>query len=141
MSETDSSMRFNNIVTVAEESFALLVLENNFEKWCHIAAEKEGRPPQPIYMKKVYVRSSSRNCAGDWIDEGLKRYNKIIELVERNREDTHTSFFMGDVKKMYEDELRNISSGRKRRSRDDDDDEITRPKDKQRVVVRNLLKR
>lgn len=139
MSESEVDC-FDTIVTVAEEAFALLVLENNYDKWSHIAAGKEGRPPQPRYMKKVDLRNSTKNCAGDWTDEGLTRYNQIVDLVIERREENHRGFFFMDIKRMYEEDMRNGLS-KKRRNRNDNEDDEDRPQAKQRVVVRNLLKK
>ena len=139
MSESEVDC-FDTIVTVAEEAFAILVLENNYDKWSHIAAEKEGRPPQPRYMKKVDLRKSTKNCAGDWTDEGLTRFNEIVTMVLRKREDNCRGVFLSDIKKLYEEEMRNGLS-KKRRNRNGDDDDEDRPQVKQRVVVMNLLKK
>ena len=108
---------FDSNVTLAEESFALLVLENNYDRWCHIASNKEGQTPKAKWMKKVSQTSAkTKNAAGNWTDDGLNRYNDIIELVEEKRDSAGRKLYMDGLKKLYEEEY---NSDKKRRKRKD----------------------
>ena len=42
-----------DIVTRGEEAFGFLILENNIQRWCHIAGEKDGPMPELKYQKTV----------------------------------------------------------------------------------------
>lgn len=131
---------YNRNVTVAEEAFALLVLENNYERWCHIAADKEGRTPKAKWMKEVSQGASqkTKNAAGNWTDDGLTRYNKIIELVQVKRGSAMRRLYMESVKKLYEDEY---DKAKKRRKRKDDNEDGDNVPEKKRVRVKNLYQK
>ena len=130
---------FDSNVTLAEESFALLVLENNYDRWCHIASNKEGQTPKAKWMKKVSQTSAkTKNAAGNWTDDGLNRYNDIIELVEEKRDSAGRKLYMDGLKKLYEEEY---NSDKKRRKRKDDKDDHNNDGGKKKVRVKNLYRK
>jgi len=64
-------------MTVSDEAFMLLVLENNYELWKDAASNRVGRG-------KYTENARNRKFCG-WSDEGIKRFNKLIEEVRVNR--------------------------------------------------------
>ena len=62
--------------TVSDEAFALLTLENNWEKW----EKRQKRGPGK------YTSSTQGNKMFEgWSEEGLKRYNQIYQVVKQDR--------------------------------------------------------
>ena len=95
-----------DIVTRGEEAFAFLILENNIQRWCHIAGEKDGPMPVLKYQKTVKKRKDDRNSAGDWTDDGKKRFNKIADDVLNIRNEEGRTRFERKIKELYEDDVK-----------------------------------
>lgn len=110
---------FKNTVTVPEEAFALLLFENNVQRWIFNAEGKEGTLPEQKFQKHVTKKKDSprnKNAAGEWNDEGMKRYNYIVQLIQRKRTETGREEFERAIKAMYEEEV------------DDDDEQMVAKK-------------
>ena len=70
------------VVTASEETFALLVLENNLERWIFLAnkeitlasgsTREFGVTPDVKYQKKVKKRKDNRETAGRWTEQGIE---------------------------------------------------------------------
>lgn len=104
---------FEDICTVSDEAFALLLLENSWDKWMDqynkdpsSLLPRRGRHlDKPVSkIKTKYTKGglkyeddqdttlfSSKHNKG-WSDEGIKRYNQLYELVEADRAN-HPEFF------------------------------------------------
>ena len=95
-----------DIVTRGEEAFAFLILENNIQRWCHIAGEKDGPMPELKYQKTVKKRKDERNSAGDWTNLGRKRFNKIANDVLKKRNEEGRTRFERKIKELYEDDVK-----------------------------------
>jgi hypothetical protein len=102
----------SSFVTVGDEAFALLVLENCEEKWMDMYDKKETKS----YKKNKYTdggKSSqggrSRNLKG-WSNKGLNRFNELYRLVKVDRARKDVAFEGTFLEKMKEKYL-----GRKRR--------------------------
>jgi hypothetical protein len=102
----------SNFVTVGDEAFALLVLENCEEKWMDMYDKNITKS----YKKNKYTDGGkscksgrSRNLKG-WSNKGLNRFNELYQLVKRDRARKDVPFegkFMEDMQEKYQ--------GRKRR--------------------------
>ena len=106
---------FSEVVKNAEEAFALLVLENNFDRWIYQAEvqrmKNQSRDnletvlppsmdvPDVLYQKKVKKRRDNIQTVGKWTAEGIERYDKILKDVMRRREDRKD--FEGLLKEEY----------------------------------------
>lgn len=130
---------FDELVTVAEEAFAILVFENDFARWSHVAERKEETAPAPIYQKKVDPgKNTDKHAAGDWTEKGLNRYNDIVNMIIEMREKASRLIVMNQVKKLYEKELEGRSKKKSRkRGRNDEDDNAQK---KKAICVINLFK-
>lgn len=105
---------FQELVTVAEEAFAILILENNVTKWVHIAQEKEGVVLQQKFQKQVnnkIDKENRKNAAGDWKEEGMIQFNKIVEMVTQTRSEPGRAVFDKQIKEMYEAEVNENGDG------------------------------
>ena len=131
---------FDENVTVAEEAFAIIVMENNYKRWCHIAAGREGQTPKAKWMKQVSQASEKgRNASGKWTDEGMERFNDIVNMVQEKRDCRARSDYMAGVKRLYENEAERERIRKKRRKEMNDDDNGNSNK-KKRVRVKNLFR-
>ena len=114
--------KFSEIITVSDEAFAILVMENNMSDWIE---EARPRPKDAEPFKKGSLcrytkpaKKSKRKGRGGklsninrgWSIEGRERYNKIYDFVKAQRESPQVA---KKEKKMMEDWQEN----------DDEDDE------------------
>jgi len=76
-------------VTVSDEAFTYLVIENN---WDLIKCKEDAKPN--------YTRSSHcSNCKNEgWTANGIKRYNELFQLVTANRKEEWARQVETDVK-------------------------------------------
>ena len=140
---------FSDVVTSSEEAFALLVLENNFDRWVYQADRQRrkqigidddndaGEVPDVLYQKKIKKRKDNVHTAGRWTDDGLERFNDLLLKVQEVRE----------LRGEYEEELNDMyvvrepsdmySSKVEKRNRDERDEAENQRKKK--VVVMNVL--
>ena len=110
---------FSEVVKNAEEAFALLVLENNFDRWIYQAEvqrmKNQSRDnletvlppsmdvPDVLYQKKVKKRRDNIQTVGKWTTEGIERYDEILKDVMRRREDRQD--FEGLLKEEYNKDI------------------------------------
>ena len=81
--------RISNTLTVSDEAFVLLSIENC---WDAIQEEiqdnedEEGGNGKPgVYTRGKYTNHGTNSRYGGWSPEGIKRFNELYELVEKNR--------------------------------------------------------
>ena len=94
-------------VTESDEAFTLLVLQNNWEFWLdttalHSAEEQDGRKIKRsswTKMPKWTARSAYCHKNDGWDEQGIDRYNEIMELVLQNRQ-AHGELF-NDIYKQH----------------------------------------
>ena len=90
----------DDVCTVSDEAFALLALENMWERWVDINNKMCNRFRQisrhdvtkptrseidPKYTS-VYISGVTENDKG-WTDAGIKRFNALFDQVEQDRKD------------------------------------------------------
>ena len=135
---------------MSEETFAYLLLESNINRWISIAklqlrddndTDEEGSSqehPNRLYQKNVKPRSDGRESAGEWLDIGMERFNRIALMVQNSRK----------IRELDEEQLKEIY-------RNDEETVLVMPsllakrkaqemknsaeKSKKRVVVVNLF--
>ena len=100
-----------DVTTVAEESFAMLVLENNIDRWKHLALEEDGPAPTPKFQKKIKKGKNAIDSVGDWTEDGMVRFNEISALVKTKRNESGQIEFENELKQMYEEEGRSGYGG------------------------------
>lgn len=104
--------------TASDEAFALLLLENNYDRWLDIFDKNEGLPSQrrgdrtkqcdsdiePKYTRggiKFSIERESPKAKG-WSNEGIERFNVLFKRVKKDRRD-HTKFVKRLIKKHAKD--------------------------------------
>ena len=63
-------------MTVSDEAFMLLILENQYELWLNAESSKVGRGP--------YTENGPNKKFCGWTNEGMRRFNKLLKEVRTN---------------------------------------------------------
>lgn len=122
----------SNWITVSDEAFAMLVGENNIDRWIDMYRRDDKKKSDviPRYTNggKSQVRNgSSQRCKG-WTVEGTKRYGQLYRLVEKERATIARQEFEEHYLKKKKEEFENERALRKKRPMDRDEaDEILIP--------------
>ena len=89
-----------DVTTVSNEAFALLVLENNWERWIDLFNNSRCQNPpvkgrkrislsdkKPKYTRGgiLYSSNSNRDDGKGWSNEGIERFNELFDLVRKDR--------------------------------------------------------
>jgi len=116
----ESARTDDDLCTVSDEAFALLLLENSWGKWTdqyrhdpssllprrggRQKEKQQGTPVPTKYTKGGHNFGSTKNSASPhptsttsssnkgWSDEGIQRYNELFDLVQADRRN-HPEFF------------------------------------------------
>ena len=75
--------KLEEIVSVTDEAFCLLVLENNWDRWFDMYNELNTRRDAKYTLQK---RKRGCKFTSGWTKEGLKRYKRLHQLVTADRE-------------------------------------------------------
>jgi hypothetical protein len=134
---------FSNIVTSTDEAHALLVIENNWNLF-KFGGSLDGEASTKCQKKqwiteeenkkygKVYPRftgtdggrpRNGRQGKTGWTQEGLDRFNKLVELVRQGRADRGKAFNAEVTKQcrdMAEDKLRKRKRKRRRTAEEEE---------------------
>jgi hypothetical protein len=94
----------HSLCTISDEAFALLLLENSYDRWLDIFCNNKGAVMQrrgvkqrafqsdtpTLYTKGgiKYDKTDMRQSVKGWSDEGIARFNVLFEQVKRDRETT-----------------------------------------------------
>ena len=85
--------KVSTYVTVFDEAFAMLVLENNAEKWKifyeNELTSKKGKSAKPRYCPTSGVNAKQSTYTGNWTEEGIDRYNELCDLVHEKRTESY----------------------------------------------------
>ena len=129
---SSTSMLFDDLVSPSQEAFTLLLYRNGYDNWMWMhnhaslssgGSEDSNGPyegggegdedgcPKYKYTKRT-GDFTSRN--GGWSREGMKKYNELYNLVQKDRKTDAGTF--GGVYKVHRDQL----SGKKRKRRNND---------------------
>ena len=85
---------FSNIVSVSDEAFGILVMENNIDDWiAELTPTEEGKEKHKRGSLCKYTKSLTRNGRLNdgllnnrgWNIEGRERYNDIFDVVKQQR--------------------------------------------------------
>ena len=98
--------KVSTFVTVFDEAFAMLVLENNAEKWKifydnenqHGLTSKKGKSAKPRYCPTSGVDAKQSTYTGNWTEEGIDRYNELCDLVHQKRGESHIDEDENDIR-------------------------------------------
>lgn len=114
-------------ITVADEAFGLLILENNFLKWeayvrieVGMDQETEARQAAKNCKTKYAVGGKSSAWASD--QNAIRSYNAFVEMVSENRKKTEEQELETDIMNEYASgNTRKSTRGLKRKFYDADD--------------------
>ena len=135
---------YTDLVDVTDESFGLLILENNREKWTSEIRRKNG---EDVELKdSLYTMHTKKGVSGErdmsiparregWSNEGIQRFNTFCQHIVQIRLDKNKTKMLDDAlkKKMKEiwnlDEIGDsVMNGRNsKRRKYDDDEEVVVP--------------
>ena len=99
------------LCTVSDEAFALLLLENNYDRWVDlyrfqqgdVAPARRGQKRQKMesdvhtkYTKGgiVYDKSEKTNAPKGWSPAGIRRFNELFDKVKKDRKSNKTFITM-----------------------------------------------
>ncbi len=74
----------SNFVTVSDEAFAVLLLENSWEKWADELVKRTNDPEKvkpPLFTK---TPDSGKKFSG-WSAQGIKYFNDLYDIIENDR--------------------------------------------------------
>ena len=160
--------KFSDAVTVFEEAFAILILENSLNRWIYMAerqkrkllrsAGKEsedssstsddvtdnsddndlGEIPDVLYQAKIRKRNDNIDTAGKWTEDGMKRLNALITMAQEGRNRTTRDEFETLLQNKYIQYADSNVEMRLRNKRKRELDEMNAMSNKG-VVVKNVL--
>ena len=115
----------------ADESFALLLLENSYNRWTDLFSkekalresgsdEKAFSSVSTLYTApgQSYDDREIKTCARGWIKDGIRRFNRLVDKMRKDRS-RNTSFFINWNEKYLES-----NEPKKRKKRVDDQPHI-----------------
>ena len=84
-------MLVSQFVTIPDEAFAILILENNADKWKIFVEDERGlQSMNGKTMKPKFCSGSSKDSyMGNWSQEGIERFNILCDLVAEKRKQDH----------------------------------------------------
>ena len=74
-----------NLLTVADETFALLTMENNINEWMHIEVHGKDSITRGELTRYISQGSNSDGTKKGWTLEGKKRFNELYDAVVLKR--------------------------------------------------------
>ncbi len=102
ISGTHTESTDNFLSTVSDEAFALLLLENSYDRWFDLYTNNDGGVMQqrgvkerrfesdvpPLYTRGGIKYQNYQSKLGEkkgWSDDGIIRFNELYEMVKRDR--------------------------------------------------------
>jgi len=85
-------VRMSNVFSVTDEAYALLMVENYYERWVSLSEKKNinegGEGVQESRIKRAkYTCSSQGNIHAGWEEKGILRFNEIAGMIKNQRKD------------------------------------------------------
>ena len=74
-----------NLLTVADETFALLTMENNINEWMHIEVHGKDSITRGELTRYISQGSNNDGTKKGWTLEGKKRFNELYDAVVLKR--------------------------------------------------------
>ena len=93
----------STIITIADETLALLVLENNFLEWIELAKGNEINKKSRM-TKYTHGGSNKDGTKKGWTLEGKLRFNKIFDQTQIEREKRESKQMEARIKTMWYNE-------------------------------------
>src|SRR5687768_17268078 len=96
------TMVLSKYATVSDEAFALFCLENNYQTWMDMGLTGNKKTSNIPHKYTNGRLSKSKNGTSQhnkgWSDKGLRRFNELFGLVEKNREGSYVKKFEEDFR-------------------------------------------
>lgn len=131
-----TSVPISALLTVADEAFALLTMENNVNEWMMIL--KHGKDAETKGQHTIYT-SKGENKDGTkkgWSLDGKMRFNDIYDSVVLDRNTRRSKDLEKSVQEKWKEEATAQSQRRKERNGDDEEDDVKRAEE-EAFVPRN----
>ena len=93
----------SNIITIADEALALVILENNFLEWIELAKGNEIDKKSRL-TKYTHGGSNKDGTRKGWTLEGKLRFNKIFDETQVEREKRVSKQMESRIKTMWYNE-------------------------------------
>ena len=98
--KTSNATKVSSILTVSDEAFVLLILENNWNRWMDLNKKSDNKyvPTKrgcetPIVTDVKPMYTNINRIAGNdeinrgWSEEGIQRFNTLCGMVKEDREE------------------------------------------------------
>ena len=83
--------KVSDVATISDEAFALLLLDNGWEKWVDSHGREDGKTDvETKHTRGGRGKGGATKFTG-WAKEGLERHNELMDLVEVDRKN-NTAF-------------------------------------------------
>ena len=92
----------SQLITIADEALALVILENNYLEWIEIGKGMQMNKDQRL-TKYTHARNNSNGTKKGWSLEGRLRFNEIFDETKIQREKTASKQMEGKLKAMWHD--------------------------------------
>ena len=133
-----SKIAMSTLLTVSNESFSLLTLENNIEEWMESAVKGQDAVKRGEKTKYTSVGMNKDGTKKSWSLEGKKRFNEIYDAVVRERASqrskTREKWLIGEWSKTCKDAGRRNKAGN---TEEDNAAELERIREEESFVPRN----
>jgi hypothetical protein len=112
-------VRVSKIATTCDEAWGLLLLENSWDLWNQMAADRLGlvEPSDRLPTKWTHTTGTARRNEG-WGDKGIPRFNELIGMIKADR--AKNQEVEEDFKAAKEDALHaKMAAGKRKRVSDE----------------------
>ena len=155
--------KLSDAVTLFEEAFGVLVLENNLSRWIYMAERKRTtnmprvnddsstsdttneaetdaseEVPDVLYQARVKQRKDKIDTAGKWTQKGMKRLNELLTLVQEGRNGATREEFERSLQRKYVHYADSNVELRNKNKRKRELEEMTVVSNKT-IVIKNVL--
>ena len=155
--------KLSDAVTLFEEAFGVLVLENNLSRWIYMAERKRTtnmpranddsstsdttneaetdaseEVPDVLYQARVKQRKDKIDTAGKWTQKGMKRLNELLTLVQEGRNGATREEFEMSLQRKYVHYADSNVELRNKNKRKRELEEMTVVSNKT-IVIKNVL--
>ncbi len=127
----------SKFVTISYEAFAILLLENSWEKW-EDEVEKRTKDPEKVAATKWTSSKNQGKRYCGWKKEGIKRFNELCNKVREDR--------IKDMKKPLEEKVEHrycklkfkMIESKEKKNKKNDDDQLDKPSERLMAYQDNL---
>ena len=120
-----NKLLWNSDVTVVDQAFALLLLDNSWDRWLDIAAKMKLHPQDQSMWKsnvatKYTVHGKDAKKNQGWKNQGLEYFNQLTEEVKESRQSEDGLAFQNEFRTFVKNSGRH---GLRKRDRIEEEEE------------------